>query len=280
MSLSKDFLNNQKSSFIATDEPWDLRSEIWSKSVGSLASDGVYMKTELPVDGVNHYLKLSRYDSYLGIYGHESVNELVAYRLGHLLGFNVPKGFLKKCLIRVDDVEHETYVFAAESYKTTGSRLAFEDFYVGNRISDKESPLDLCKRYGWTDYIYKMFIFDYLIINRDRHGANLEVLKNGDKTLSPLLDNGLSFVCSCINETELVKFNIMEDRVVNNFIGEKRLDANLQKIDNKINFNMLNEADKEQILEGLQGVLPDSFLQMIWEIIWKRWQNVAQFRNS
>jgi len=40
----------------ATEEPWDLRGEVWSRTAGSLASDGVYMKTELPVDGINHYL--------------------------------------------------------------------------------------------------------------------------------------------------------------------------------------------------------------------------------
>jgi hypothetical protein len=82
--------------------------------------------------------------------------------------------------------------------------VAFEDFYVDNRLSDKESPLDLCKRFGWADYIYKLFVFDYLIINRDRHGANLEVMKNGDKILSPYFDNGLSFACSCMDEKQLV----------------------------------------------------------------------------
>ena len=123
---------------ISSEQPWDLRSEVWSRSAGSLASDGVYMKTELPIDGINYYLKLSRYDSYRGIYGHESVNELIAYRLGSLLGFNIPEGYLRKCIVCIDDREHETYVYAAKSYKTTGSRMAFEDFYIDNRLSEKE----------------------------------------------------------------------------------------------------------------------------------------------
>jgi len=262
----------------ADEQPWDLRGEVWSRSAGSLASDGVYMKTELPIDGINFYLKLSRYDSYLGIYGHESVNELIAYRLGKVLGFSIPEGFLRKCTVLIDDIERETYVFAAKSYKTTGSREAFESFYIGNRISENESPLELCKRYGWSDDIYKLFVFDYLIINRDRHGANLEVMKNGDKTLSPFLDNGLSFVCSCTSESELKSFNIMQDRAVNNFIGEKHLEANLESIDKKVEFNELKESDLDGLFEGLQGVLPKSYFTMIREIIWRRWQNVAQFR--
>ena len=277
--MTENLLPEQKPALnLADEQPWDLRGEVWSRTAGSLASDGVYMKTELQIEGINYYLKLSRYDSYRGIYGHESINEMIAYRLGKLLGFNVPEGFLKKCLVQIDDKEHETYVFVAKSYKTNGSRVAFEDFYVDNRLSDKESPLDLCKRLGWTDTIYKMFIFDFLIINRDRHGANLEVMKNGDKMLSPLLDNGLSLLCSCINESELNSFNIMEDRAVNNFIGEKRLEANLKKIDKKIAFNELKEAELSGILVDLHNVLPESYLSMIREIIWRRWQNVVQFR--
>jgi len=279
-TIAEDLLQEQKPVLsIATEEAWDLRGQVWSRTAGSLASDGVYMKTELTIDGTDYYLKLSRYDSYRGIYGHESVNELIACRLGKLLGFSVPEGTLRRCLVRIDDKDHDTYVFVAKSYKTTGSRVAFEDFYVDNRLSDKESPLDLCKRFGWTDYIYKMFVFDYLIINRDRHGANLEVMKNGDKRLSPLLDNGLSFVCSCTDESELASFDIAEDRSVNNFIGEKRLEANLDKIDKKIEFDELKEPIIDRLLEGLHGVLPDGFLMKIREIIWRRWQNVAQFRS-
>jgi len=278
--ITEDLLSEQMPALsIATEKTWDLRGEIWSRSAGSLASDGVYMKTELSINGVVYYLKLSRYDSYRGIYGYESVNELIACRLGKLLGFNVPEGVLKRSLVNIDDKDHETYVFAAKSYKTAGSRVAFEDFYVDNRLSDKESPLDLCKRFGWTDDIYKLFIFDYLIINRDRHGANLEVMKNGDKRLSPFLDNGLSFACSCMEESELKAFNIMEDRSVNNFIGEKHLEANLKEIDRKIEFNELKEQDIDGLLEGLHGVLPDGFLMKVREILWRRWQNVIHFRS-
>ena len=156
--------------------------------------------------------------------------------------------------------------------------MAFEDFYVDNRLSENESPLDFCKRFGWTDVIYKMFIFDYLIINRDRHGANLEVMKNGDTILSPFLDNGLSFVCSCTDESELKTFDIMENRAVNNFIGEKRLEANLKMIDKKINFNQLDDSGLDSLFTGLHGVLPESYFDIIREIIQRRWQNVAQFR--
>jgi len=80
------------------------------------------------------------------------------------------------------------------------------------------------------------------------------------------------------DESELASFNIMEDRPVNNFIGEKRLEANLRAIDAKLEFNELKELDIDRILEGLSGILPYSYLMKIRDIIWRRWQNVAQFR--
>jgi hypothetical protein len=263
---------------IDSEKLLDLREATWNTSAGSVASDGVYMKTIRAIDGNDCYLKLSRYDSYRGIYGHESVNELIAFRLGKLLGFNVPEGVLRKCVVRIDGCEHETYVFAARSFKTKGSRESIENFYIDNRLSATESPLELCRRFGWTDYIYKMFIFDYLIINRDRHGANLEVMKNGDKRLSPYFDNGLSFVCSCTDEPDLDNFSIMEDRAVNNFIGEKRLGLNLNNIDKKVSFDELKETDMDMLLTGLEEVLSSRYLSMIPEIIWRRWQNVREFR--
>jgi len=263
---------------IASEKPWDLRDITWSAAAGSVASDGVQMKAERSINGVNYYLKLSRYDSYRGIYGHESVNELIAGRLGKLLSFNVPEGKLKKCIVRIDGIEYDTYVYMAQSFKTVGSRVAFETFYIDNRLSRTESPLGLCRRFGWTEYIYKMFVFDYLIINRDRHGANIEVMKNGDKQLSPYFDNGLSFVCSCTNEAELATFSITEDRPVNNFIGENRLKPNLESIDVSLKYNKLLQSDSEIIFEGLQGVLSEPYLTMIWDIIWRRWDDVKELR--
>ena len=261
---------------IAEDGLWDIRGLTWSKTTGSVATDGVYMKTEMMIDGKKHYLKLSNYDSYRGIFGHEAVNELIACRLGDLLGINVPAGFLKKSLVRIDGKEYEAYVFAAKSYKTYESREAFENFYVDYRLSDDESPLDLCKRLGWADEIFKMFIFDFLIINRDRHGANLEVLKNEVKRLSPLFDNGLSFVCSCIDERDLDTFDVMEDRPVNSFIGTKRLERNLELIEKKAILAELRESDEHKLFAGLHGVLPDRYFAVIWEIIWRRWQYVKK----
>ena len=265
---------------IATEKPWDIRDLVWSKEAGSVATDGVYLKTGMIIDGAKHYLKLSNYDSYRGIFGHEAVNELIASRLGSVLEVNVPKGTLRKSLVRVEEREYEAYVFSAESYKTTHSREAFENYYVAHRLSERESPLDLCKRFCWEDDIYKMFIFDYLIINRDRHGANLEVMKNKNSKLSPLFDNGLSFVCSCTEESDLESFDTMHDRPVNNFIGTKYLKRNLELIDKRVKISELTESNRETLFRDLDGVLSNRYFTYMWEIIWRRWQDVKKFRAA
>ena len=263
---------------ISQCEPWDIRDISWSKVAGSVASDGVYLKAEKMMDGKNHYLKLSNYDSYRGIFGHESVNELIAFRLGELLGFNIAGGFLKKALVKVEGIEYEAYVYVAESFKINGSRTSFEEYYINKRLSEKESPLDFCIRHGWADEIYKMFVFDYLIINRDRHGANLEILKNADIKLSPLYDNGVSFVCANTDVSTVSGFDVLLDRPVNNFIGERSLEVNLNRIDTRLHFTELKEEHKEALFSDLDGVLAPVYFDKIWEIISRRWENVKKFR--
>jgi hypothetical protein len=194
------------------------------------------------------------------------------------LGFNVAKGFLKKALVKVDSMEYEAYVFAAESFKAHGSRSSFENYYRYKRLSPQESPLDFCKRHGWSEEIFMMFVFDYLIINRDRHGANLEVLKNAGKKLSPLYDNGLSFVCANTEAGTVDEFDIMMDRPVNNFIGARSLGQNLKLIDLKLHFNKLDDAHEAALFGDLDGVLEPVYFEKIWNIIKRRWDDVEEFR--
>ena len=245
-----------------------------------MASDGVYLKAEENTNDGKQYFKLSNYDTYRGVFGHETFNELIAFRLGKTLGFNVPECELRKCFVCVDGKEFEAYVYIAPSFKPEKvSREAFDKFYEQNRTSD-ETPLDFCKRFGWADDIYKMFIFDYLIINRDRHGANLEVFKNGGgKTLSPLFDNGVSFVFLYTEpDSDLKTFDDLADLPVNNFIGTRSLQKNLDFIDKKLFFNPLPSNIEKLLFYGLEGVLPERYYKKILEIIEKRWENVKDFR--
>ncbi len=77
-----------------------------------------------------------------------------------------------------------------------------------------ETPLAFCRRKGWAEYVYQMLLVDYLILNRDRHGANIEILRNrrsGRTAPAPLFDHGLSLLYSCRDEREAENFDVMRD---------------------------------------------------------------------
>ena len=74
---------------------------------------------------------------------------------------------------------------------------------------------------------------DFIILNRDRHGANIEVLRNSkQKTLrlAPVFDHGLSLLFNCNSETAVKKFDVMVDRRVQCFVGSSSAEQNLTLI--------------------------------------------------
>ena len=127
---------------------------------------------------------------------------------------------------------------------------------------------------GWTDYIFQMIVVDYLILNRDRHGANIEVLHNSRKKtvrLAPLFDHGLSLLCSCSDDDAAAKFDVMADKLCNNYIGSKSTWDNLSIIpkDKVPELRPLCEDDRQILLEGLENVISQTLQDKIWEMIWK-----------
>ena len=66
----------------------------------------------------------------------------------------------------------------------------------------------------------------------------------------------------------------MEDRKCGNFIGGRSCFENLLLIGDKKNVfpGKLTSSDRERLLEGLDGVLPDIFLRKIWEMIISRYE--------
>ena len=257
----------------------DRRGLQWSSSVGSVATGGVFLKARLHEGGEDYYLKMSNYDIYRGVFGHEAVNEVIAYRLAGILGIDAAESVLEKALVSVDGAEFTTYVSKSKSFKATGdSRVSFETYYVNNRLSAAESPLEFCERAGWSQSTYKMFVFDFLIINRDRHGANLEIIKNATGIrMSPLFDNGVSFHFMAQSENDYSNFDILFDYPVNNFIGSRSLYTNLGFIKSPVTLSRnLGSADRGAVFEGIGNILSKLHIDLIWEIIWKRFDHVKK----
>lgn len=262
----------------------DLRHLDWVNKKMSLGTPGCFLKAYEEINGVRLYYKMSNYDSYRGIFGHECVNELIVSRLLEILEIPHLSYQLIFAKICIDEQEIEGYISRSINFRKENEKKAVFDTYYELYREKGESPLAFAIRYGWEQYVYQMFVVDYLICNRDRHGANIEILldEKEQPRLAPLFDHGLSLLFSCYNSLDSVRrFDILEDRMVNNFIGSKSLEYNLELLPKGKKFfpGELKEYHREKILEGLKQVLPKEHLEKIWEMLWERWKKYVEVCN-
>ncbi|MBE5893663.1 MAG: hypothetical protein E7286_09870 [Lachnospiraceae bacterium] len=266
-------------------EKQDLTYLSWSVYRNSSGTAGSFLKSYSELGGKKVYYKLSNFDKVQGVIGHECVNELIVDRLLTILGVTHLPYQLIHADIMLEGEIHDVYLCASEDFKEKGESKIALDAYKEREAETKESALDFCVRLGWENYIYQMMVVDYLILNRDRHGANIEVLRNSKKKtlhLAPLFDHGLSLLCRCMNDSQVEAFDVMEDKLCNNFIGSRSTWENLKLIpaDKIPALNPLRESDREIIMEGLDGIISGTLQDKIWEMIWKRWCAYEDFCNS
>lgn len=263
----------------------DLEYLKWSKTRNSSGTAGSFLKAYDDFGKRKKYYKLSDYDTVKGIVGHECVNEIIVGRLMDALGIEHLKYRLIHASILVDDKKIETYLCESDDFKERDeAKIPLEDFYVAER-KEKETPLAFCKRMGWEEYIYGMLVVDYLILNRDRHGANIEVLRDRrTKTLhlAPLFDQGLSFVCRCHSKKELKDFDVMKDQKVQAFVGGNSVLDNLALVPKKYLRSLpgLSDSDIDDITSGLDGILEKEYIHKIQEMIRRRWKYIDDIRNK
>ncbi len=231
------------------------------------------------------YYKLSNFDSFQGIIGHECVNELIVDRLLTVLGVEHLHYQLIHADVTINDKIYTTYLNASEDFKKRGETKAAFDVFFELEHRDRETPLEFCRRYGWEDYIYQMLVIDFLILNRDRHGANIEVLRNSRKKtlrLAPLFDHGLSLLFTCDTKEKVQAFDVMDDKMTNTYIGARSTWDNLKLIPvgKEPALNVLKQTDYDFIMAGLDVVLPQYMLDKIWDMIWKRWCAYEDFCHT
>lgn len=258
-------------------EKQDLTYLSWSLIRSSSGTAGSFLKATDDLQQLKIYYKLSNYDGINGIVGHECINEIIVDRFLNILGIEHLHYDLIHADIDVDGKEMETYLCASKDFKAHGEhKVALDAYYQAEKL-DGETPLQFCTRNGWSDFIYKMLVVDFLILNRDRHGANIEVLRNARKKslrLAPIFDHGLSLLFNCHTEEEINQFDVMKDRAVQCFVGSRSAQQNLMLIpkDEILALNPLQHTHKAYLLEGLDGIIPQSLQNKIWDMIWQRWE--------
>lgn len=266
-------------------EKQDMTHLSWSKIRNSSGTAGSFLKAYSMLGGKKTYYKLSNFDKVHGVIGHECVNEIIVDRLLDILGIPHLHYQLIHTDVVIDGKTQRVYLCASEDFKQRGeSKLALDTYWEAEH-TENESPLDFCIRNGWEEYIYQMLVVDFLILNRDRHGANIEVLRNSRiKTihLAPLFDHGLSLLFSCRDDAAAAKYDVMEDKRVNNYIGSGSTWENLKMIpkDKFPQLNSLKETDRAVLMHDLEGIISQTLQDKIWEMIWKRWCAYEDLCNS
>ena len=254
----------------------DLTHLSWARARQSSGTAGSYLKSYDDAGERKTYYKLSDYRVGTGIIGHECVNEIVADRLLEILGIPHLGYQLIHARILVDGSIHETWLNASEDFKAPGeSKVALDTYYELEREED-EPPLSFCLRKGWAKRIWEMLLVDYLILNRDRHGANIEVLRNPRARtlrLAPLFDHGLSLLCRCHNDTEVEAFDVTADLPVQSFVGGPSAERNLGLIPSG-ELTLRGEllpGDRSALFDGLEEATSPLWRDAAWAMVWERW---------
>lgn len=269
-----------------TLEKQDLTYLNWAKVRNSSGTAGTFLKAYVELAGKKTYYKLSDYDTVRGIVGHESVNEIIVDRLLTLLGIEHLSYELIYADVMLADKICTAYVCASEDFKQRGeSKVALDTYYELEHI-EGETPFEFCVRMGWEQYIYEMLVVDFLILNRDRHGANIEVLRNSKKKtirLAPLFDHGLSLLFSLKDDLNRVsKFDILDDRKIQCYVGTNSAYDNLKLIpkDKLPNFQIPTEKELNTIFDDIDQILAGELVDKIREMIWRRLKFYEDFRNT
>ena len=222
------------------------------------------------------------------ILGEKNVIEIVLGKIGIALGVSMADTvcvFSDNTYKNLTDIISISVVRGTHEYFINFREMRDELFYDLQKQS-QESPLEFAIRNGWELYMYQMFVIDYIVANRDRHGSNLEVLRNAeDKTIriAPLFDQGVSLLFSTYGEEELIEqTDVMRNFPVNNYIGAKSLEYNLSLIPQNFDLKIkkLSECDKRYIFKDVEKILSKKHIEKIWEMIWKRWCYFEEIRSE
>lgn len=263
----------------------DLTHLSWAKARQASGTAGSFLKSYDDTGNRKVYYKLSDYRVGDGIVGHECVNEIVVDRLLEICGIPHIAYQLIHANVMVDDTIYETWLNASEDFKRPGeSKISLDTYYELERL-ENEGPLDFCLRKGWGARLWEMLVVDYLILNRDRHGANIEVLRNPRARtlrLAPLFDHGLSLLFRCRTDDEVTSFDVMADLPVQSFVGFSSATRNLELIPSGEfpALRALYPEDKNAIFDGLENATTPLWREAVWHMIWERWCSLEDLRAS
>lgn len=220
----------------------------------------------------NYYYKYSTYYAGQNCFGEESIYEVICSRLFQILGFDCVKYTLCNKIVEMTGNSLNTYVCKSKAITGYSSRATLEDIQEILGLNSMET----IKFLGLEREIEKLLVADFLVLQRDRHGKNIEILiKDNKYYLAPLFDNGLGLLApypvSLTNLAKIRQFDVLHDYPVNNCIETRSLYDNLNLLSEPVLVNRLKREDKKKLFYGLNAVLPKEYIDKIWKLITYRY---------
>lgn len=249
----------------------DLTKLNWSTTHNGGTSYGCYYKASTIENGKKYYYKCSNYYAGQDCFGDESFYEVICSRFLSKLGFDCVKYTLVYAKVTINGRVFNTYVCKSENFfRDYSSRITLENLHrvYGGTVDD------LITRLGIQNQVRCMILADFMTLQRDRHGGNIELLeKNGKYVLAPLFDNGLDLLSPYPSafKTDISKYDVLADYPVNNYIGTRSLYQNLRYINQSFRVNKLTKEDKRSIFFGMNELLPKASIDKIWELLTYRY---------
>ena len=236
---------------------------------GDTGSYGCYPKAMSEEQGIKMYYKCSNFYTGALKFGDESWYEVICSRLFRHLGLPCVSYEIQEARIIVKGIDITTFLCVSDDFaRGYDNKITFENFRMLNM---KLSLDDIISKYNFTEAINNMLIADFITMQRDRHGANIEVLeKDGKYEIAPLFDNGLTFFSPYPSYDErninrVVTYDLLNDIPVNNYIGERSLYENLYRLKKPVKVNSLFDDDIDDILRGIE--MPEEYLDAIHKMI-------------
>lgn len=187
--------------------------------------------------------------------GREPVIEVIAYKVGKLLGVDIVEQQL---------IHYEEYLCTKAKNFTTSS-LSFVPAY--EYLKDLEPKMwsygVICSRLGVIDELDDMIVFDYIINNTDRHFSNFGMLVDSETNTSvrftPLFDHGYSLLHNTMDSDYPINQEECYSRIIGPSSREKAKDVFderhkggvynlLASLDTLFSDELLKIANKEKVL--------------------------------
>jgi len=245
----------------------DLTRVLFNKELSSAYSAGMFPKAKIEINSKKYWIKLSAYNIDSGVYGIESISEVIASRVIKRLGFKCLNYQLVNAKVDIDGKVFSTYACLSKDFNPRGrDTLTIEELF--NTFGEEyNSPEQFLYETGRGHIVEEVYIIDFILNNIDRHGANTEFMNVANRLdLVPYYDHGLSLLNTQTDE----RLNFDISTRANNYIGSYDLMENLKKLEGKE--IEVNKLTKNGLFTGLVDSISEERKVEIWKLIESRYK--------